>query len=763
MVEYDFVKVPIVDIVNQIILYAAQHRASDIHFDPLEDALMIRMRFDGDLQNHSLVPKVYERNLITRIKLISAMNITETRLPQDGAIKGRIGGRDLDMRVSILPTNEGEKCVIRILDFQKGLDGLESLGFTPNNFKKVKKMLGVPNGIILVTGATGSGKSTTTYSMLEALNREETNIITVEDPIEMNIEGINQVQVNSDIGMTFAAALRSILRQDPNIILIGEMRDEETAQIAVRASITGHLVLSTIHTNNALATIERLIDMGVERYMIATSVTGIISQRLVRSLCEKCKRLRTTTKYERYMFFRVLRKKVKQVYEPVGCEHCHRGYIGRMALHEVLYISEHLRDLIADEKVEKDALREEVYGTGETTTLLQDALQKVILGYTTFQEVYRVVDIDVDLDNAIKADMGMAANGLTAEDGTEMEIDGLVSSADDNFSSYDAVFDDELEIIDINKEDENDLPIIDATLLETEGMNAEFNKDLSPSDSNFIKFFLEESKKVKKEDAIKERQERLRKKEEERQERLRKQEEERQEKLRKQEEERQEKLRKQQEEEQRKIRDKNLEVIDAFDEQDIFDEFNIDRIELEPEEENEDPVMINGVMDIVHGKKKDLPEINENDQLIIEGINNNTLDNVIAGPGEITNDIRNNTLDLTNTEFNYKEVLDLIDAYSNNGPTIEDVVLDEEKIDAYSNDGPTIEDVVLDEEKIDAYSNNGPTIEDVVKNDTAKRTRKKSTTSKKKSTTKKKSTKGKAKGKTTKKATTTKKKKEEMK
>lgn len=715
MVEYDFVKVPIVDIVNQIILYAAQHRASDIHFDPLEDALMIRMRFDGDLQNHSLVPKVYERNLITRIKLISAMNITETRLPQDGAIKGRIGGRDLDMRVSVLPTNEGEKCVIRILDFQKGLEGLESLGFTPNNFKKVKKMLGVPNGIILVTGATGSGKSTTTYSMLEALNREETNIITVEDPIEMNIEGVNQVQVNSDIGMTFAAALRSILRQDPNIILIGEMRDEETAQIAVRASITGHLVLSTIHTNNALATIERLIDMGVERYMIATSVTGIISQRLVRTLCDKCKRLRTTTKYERYMFFRVLRKKVKEVYEPVGCEHCHRGYIGRMAVHEVLYISEHLRDLIADERMEKDDLRAEVYGTGETTTLLQDALQKVILGYTTFQEVYRVVDIDVDLDNAIKSDMGMAENGISSEGEGE---NGVEDVTDDNinFTNYDAVFDDELDVIDINKEDENDLPVIDSTLVETEGMNVEFNKELEPSDPIFVKFFLKESQKINEEDIIKEQQEILRKQEEERQERIRKQ----------------------QEEEQRKLRDKNLEVLDAFDEEDIFDEFNIDKpIEPEFNTENEEPVMINGVMDIIHSKRKDLPEITENDQLIIEGVSNTTIDNVVGGMGEIDS-IKNRTLDLTNTEFNYKEVLDLIDAYSNNGPTIEDVVLDNEKIDAYSNDGPTIEEVV--------------------KNDTAKRTRKRTTTTKRKTTAKKKTTKGK----TTKKTNTTKKKKEEI-
>lgn len=599
MVEYDFVKTPIVDIVNQIILYAAQHRASDIHFDPLEDALMIRMRVDGALQNHSLVPKVYERNLITRIKLVSAMNITETRLPQDGAIKGRIGGRDLDMRVSILPTNEGEKCVIRILDFQKGLSGLESLGFSPKNFKKVEKMLAVPNGIILVTGATGSGKSTTTYSMLQALNTEDTNIITVEDPIEMNIEGVNQVQVNSEIGMTFAAALRSILRQDPNIILIGEMRDEETAQIAVRASITGHLVLSTIHTNNALATIERLIDMGVERYMLATSVTGIISQKLARTLCPKCKKLRKTTKYERHMFARVLHKKVKEVYEPVGCDECHKGFTGRIALHEVLYISEHLRDMISDEKLDKDRLREEVYGVEDTTTLLQDALEKVILGYTTFQEIYRVVDIDVDLDNEIRQDIG-----ITAED---VEDDGS-EEMDENFdwNNFDDEFDDELDIIDVEVNDENDLPTLNTDIIVGDTFNKEFNKTLNPSDPEFIKFIIKESRKLKKEED--------------------------------------EEVRRQQEE----LLKANLN--------------NIKDIET-----NE----INGVQDIIRESSIDLPEIKDDDKVVLD--ENYVLDNVANGINDETTSNRY-FMDLNDVQFNYKELLDLIDAYSNDGPTIKDIV-----------------------------------------------------------------------------------------
>lgn len=400
MVEYDLQHVPIVDIVNQIILYAASHNASDIHLDPREDCLMIRMRMDGELQDHTRIPKEYERNLTTRVKLISNMNITETRLPQDGAIKGRIEGRDLDMRVSALPTNEGEKVVIRILDFTKSLTGMDSLGFSPKNFKLVEKMMAVPNGIILVTGATGSGKSTTTYSMLQALNKEETNIITVEDPIEMNVEGVNQVQVNSEIGLTFAAVLRSILRQDPNVILIGEIRDSETAQIAVRASITGHLVLSTIHTNDSLSTIERLLDMDVERYLLSSALTGIISQKLVRTLCPACRKKRPVTPYEEHFFKRVLHKYVKEVYEPVGCEHCHQGFKGRMAVHEVLYITDHLRDVISDPNIDKEELRKIVY-SGGVTTLLQDALEKVIQGHTTFNEVVRIVEVDADLEKSV--------------------------------------------------------------------------------------------------------------------------------------------------------------------------------------------------------------------------------------------------------------------------------------------------------------------------------------------------------------------------
>ena len=404
MIEYDFVNVPIVDIVNRIIIYASQHKASDIHFDPREDCMIIRMRMDGHLKDHTRVPKMYEKNLATRVKLISKMNITETRIPQDGAIKGVVDGRELDMRVSVLPTNEGEKIVVRLLDYSHSLDGLNTLGFAPHNLKKIERLLDIPNGIILITGATGSGKSTTSYSMLSALNTEDVNIITVEDPVEMNIEGINQVYVNAEIGLTFASALRSILRQDPDIILIGEIRDSETAQIAVRAAITGHLVISTIHTNSALNTIERLLDMDVERYLLSTALNGVISQKLARTLCPDCKRERPTTHYEKEIFKRLLGKEVETVYEPVGCEKCNRGFRGRIALHEVLFLTDALRELINDENVDKETLRKAVY-TGDTTTLLQDALEKVVEGHTTFKEVYKVVDIDFDLEREIRKEI----------------------------------------------------------------------------------------------------------------------------------------------------------------------------------------------------------------------------------------------------------------------------------------------------------------------------------------------------------------------
>lgn len=397
--ELDFVNTPVVDVVNDIINEAVSMGASDIHFDPTEDALRVRIRIDGILDDYAMIPSSVRQNVVTRVKILSGMNITETRLPQDGAIKMVLNNRDLDMRVSSLPTKRGEKIVVRILDYSRSMRGIEYLYFSEDNYKKIMQMISAPNGIILVTGATGSGKSTTVYSFLQKLNIKGANLITVEDPVEMEIKGINQVQVNSEIGLDFAAVLRSILRQDPNIIMIGEIRDSETAKIAVRASITGHLVLSTLHTNNALTTIERLIDMGVERYLLSSALTGIVSQKLARKLCDHCKQPRQTTDYEKKVFKDALGIEVNQVYQAVGCSRCRQGYKGRIALQEVLLIDQAIRDAINDD-AKKEKIREMVYRS-DVITLLQDGLYKVIAGFTTFDEVLKLIELE-DQANAIE-------------------------------------------------------------------------------------------------------------------------------------------------------------------------------------------------------------------------------------------------------------------------------------------------------------------------------------------------------------------------
>ena len=392
--EFDYDNKPIVDIVNEMIIDAVKHGGSDIHFDPTAEELNVRIRVDGSLLDYAKVPATVKKNLITRIKIISGMNITETRLPQDGAIKGLIENLDVDLRVSSLPIVDGEKIVIRILDYRMSLNGLESIGLTKDNFTKINELIKKPNGIIMITGATGSGKSTTVYSMLQVLNTTERNIITVEDPVEMKIAGINQVQVMSEIGLTFGNTLRSILRQDPDIIMIGEIRDDETARIAVRASITGHLVLSTIHTNNSLNTIERLLDMDVERYLLGSALSGIISQRLVKKLCPKCRSARPTNSYEKNLFKKVLNMDVEQIYIPGTCNECINGYKGRIAVHEVLEITQEIRDAIVS-NLRKEDLRRLVYGK-DANTLLKDGLIKVIEGFTSMDEIVRVIDVNDD-------------------------------------------------------------------------------------------------------------------------------------------------------------------------------------------------------------------------------------------------------------------------------------------------------------------------------------------------------------------------------
>lgn len=394
--EYDYDNKPVMEIVDEILNDALKNGASDIHFDPTPDTLNIRFRIDGELREYAKVPASVKKNLLTRVKIISGMNITETRLPQDGAIKN-LDTVDVDMRVSSLPIVDGEKIVIRLLDYSKSLEGLESLNFTDENLEKIIKAIHIPHGIILIAGATGTGKSTTMYGILQKLNDVKRNIITVEDPVEMKIPGINQVQVMSEIGLTFGNTLRSILRQDPDTIMIGEIRDDETARIAVRASITGHLVLSTIHTNNSLATIERLLDMEVERYLLGSALTMVISQRLTKRLCPICREKIKTTPYQKNVFKKVLGLDIDAIYEPVGCTQCFDGYRGRVAIHEVLNITQEVRDAIMANVRKKD-LRNLVYNEENVQTLLQDGLKKVINGLTSFEQILTVIDIGEDID-----------------------------------------------------------------------------------------------------------------------------------------------------------------------------------------------------------------------------------------------------------------------------------------------------------------------------------------------------------------------------
>ena len=418
--EYDYANEPIVDIVNNILIDAARKRASDVHFDPTPTVLNVRIRVDGELVLYSEVPESVKKNLVTRIKIISGMNITESRIPQDGAIKMQVDGKDLDLRVSTLPIVYGEKVVIRLLDYSAGFTTLNDLGFSEKNLEKIEKAVAKPNGIILLTGATGTGKSTTVYAMLQKLNTVGTNIITVEDPVEMKIAGINQVQTMSEIGLDFATALRSILRQDPDVIMIGEIRDNETARIAVRASITGHLVLSTVHTNNSLTTIERLVDMDVERYLLGSALECIVAQRLCKKLCPHCRTSRPTTEYERNVFKAALGMDIENIYKPVGCKHCYQGYSGRIAIHEVLLLNQDIRDAIVN-NMKKEDLRSLIYDSGNTSSLLEDGLIKVINGLTSFEEVLRVIDIEDDLGEKQK-ELKDALTGRSMKEKTIEEV-----------------------------------------------------------------------------------------------------------------------------------------------------------------------------------------------------------------------------------------------------------------------------------------------------------------------------------------------------
>ncbi|MED3762664.1 ATPase, T2SS/T4P/T4SS family [Ureibacillus sp. FSL K6-8385] len=383
---------PIVRLVNQLIANAVFQRASDIHFDPQETDFRVRYRIDGVLRTERSLPKHMQNMITARIKIMGNLNITENRIPQDGRIKTTINFRQVDIRLSTLPTIYGEKIVMRILDLSNAVTSIEKLGFSEQNERLFRGMIARPNGIVLITGPTGSGKSTTLYAALSELNREDVNIITVEDPVEYRLEGINQIQVREEVGLTFAAGLRSILRQDPDIVMIGEIRDAETAEIAIRASLTGHLVLSTLHTNSAVESISRLEDMGIEPFLIASSVVGVMAQRLVRKVCRDCAEPHPATIREKELFAKE-GLHIDTVMRGRGCPACnHTGYKGRIAIHEILPINRTVREFIMQRKgitSIMDYMKREGY-----RTLLGDGFLKVIQGQTTTEEVLRVATVE---------------------------------------------------------------------------------------------------------------------------------------------------------------------------------------------------------------------------------------------------------------------------------------------------------------------------------------------------------------------------------
>jgi type IV pilus assembly protein PilB len=379
---------PIVRLVNQILQLAVEQRASDIHIDPQETKVLIRYRIDGLLRTERALPKHMQSMLTARIKILANMDITEHRVPQDGRIKMDIDFHPVDLRVSTLPTVYGEKIVMRVLDLGAALNDIHKLGFNPVNLDRFIRLIERPNGIVLITGPTGSGKSSTLYAALNHLNSEHVNIITIEDPVEYQIEGVNQIQVNPNVGLTFAQGLRSILRQDPNIIMVGEIRDRETAEVAIRASLTGHLVLSTLHTNDALSTITRLIDMGIEPFLVATSLAGVVSQRLVRRVCRDCQEVYEPTKRERDIFAR-RGIEVHQLVRGRGCPTCNMtGYRGRLAIHELLVVTDEMRRVILNN--EPFSKLRELALQNKMIFLLDDGLLKVKQGLTTLEEVLKV-------------------------------------------------------------------------------------------------------------------------------------------------------------------------------------------------------------------------------------------------------------------------------------------------------------------------------------------------------------------------------------
>lgn len=390
---------PIVKLVNHLLMQAVKEGASDIHIEPFERELRVRYRIDGNMYLRVTPPKRYQGAIVSRIKIMANLNIAEKRIPQDGRIQIKVAEKPIDIRVSVLPANYGERVVMRLLDKTKGVVELEKLNLSEKDLKLLNNIIVRPNGIILVSGPTGSGKTTTLYSILNKLNQPDVTIITVEDPVEYTMHGVNQVQTNEKAGLTFASALRSILRQDPDVVLIGEIRDFETAQIATQAALTGHLVLSTIHTNSAPATITRLLDMGVEPFLIASSLICIMSQRLVRKLCSKCKEQYVPSP-EMLARAGIKPEDAKNIkfYRPKGCDEClSMGYKGRLAVFEIMEVNDQIAKLIV-QRTDATVIRKKALEQG-MTMLGIDGVRQVKAGLTTIEEVLSVAYVDEPIES----------------------------------------------------------------------------------------------------------------------------------------------------------------------------------------------------------------------------------------------------------------------------------------------------------------------------------------------------------------------------
>lgn len=381
---------PIVRLINALLSEAIRVGASDIHIEAFEKKLSVRLRVDGQLREIVQPRRELAPLLVSRIKVMAKLDIAEKRIPQDGRISLRLAGREVDVRVSTLPSSHGERVVMRLLDKQAGRLNMTHLGLMQSDYDRLTQLVHRPHGIILVTGPTGSGKTTTLYAALSDLNDGSKNILTAEDPIEYQLEGIGQTQVNTKVDMTFARALKAMLRQDPDVVMVGEIRDLETAEIAVQASLTGHLVLSTLHTNTAIGAVTRLKDMGIEPFLLASSLIGVIAQRLVRTLCSHCHTLRNADDFEHEIFRTVSQESIIQLPQPKGCEHCsHTGFSGRTAIYEIAPVDDQMRRLIHGNAAEYEL---ESYVRQQSGSIREDGLRKVLQGKTTLEEVLRVTN-----------------------------------------------------------------------------------------------------------------------------------------------------------------------------------------------------------------------------------------------------------------------------------------------------------------------------------------------------------------------------------